>query len=247
MTDSGLAARLLDPIEQNTIPERVAKRLLGLIASGALKPGDRLPPERELAQQLNVGRTAVREALKLLTLGGLLEARRGDGTYVRQEFTSLLSQQVQWPLLLHGDEIEMIFEVREALEVKTARLAAERATAEEIERIAVFRQLQAIAGRDIERETELDLSFHQAIADASHNVLLAQLMSSLQVMLRQYVMLSNEMTDRLETTIAEHSAIYEAIVARDADAAGQAMLDHLIISKEWILHGFDGWQTMTAS
>jgi GntR family transcriptional repressor for pyruvate dehydrogenase complex len=228
---------LLDPIEPSTVTELVAKRLLGLIASGALKPGDRLPPERELAQQLNVGRTTVREALKLLTLGGLLEARRGDGTYVRQEFTSLLSQQVQWPLLLHGDEIEMIFEVREALEVKTARLAAERATAEEIERIAVFRQLQAIAGRDIERETELDMVFHEAIAGAAHNMLLSRLMISLHDILRQYIALSNEMTDRLDTTMSEHAAIYEAIVARDADAAGQAMLDHLVLSRKWIVEG----------
>ena len=71
----------LEPIEQSTMTEQVANRLVKLLSNGDLKPGDKLPPERELAKRLNVGRTTVREALKLLTLSGLLEARRGDGTY----------------------------------------------------------------------------------------------------------------------------------------------------------------------
>jgi GntR family transcriptional repressor for pyruvate dehydrogenase complex len=194
-----------------------------------------LPPERELAKQFNVGRTTVREALKLLTLSGLLEAKRGDGTYVRRKFTSFLSQQIEWPILLSVHEVDMIVEVREALEVKTARLAAERATPEEIEKIEVFQQLLEIEGRDIERETDLDLEFHHAIADASHNELLSRLMFSLHNILRQYIALSNQMTDRLETTVAEHQTIYDAIAARDPDAAERAMTEHLAISKTWIL------------
>jgi len=226
---------LLEPIEQNTVTELVSKRLLGLISTGVLKPGDRLPPERELAQRLGVGRTTVREALKLLTLSGLLEAKRGSGTYVRQEFSSFLSQQIEWPVLLSVDEVDMIVEVREGLEAKTARLAAERATPEEMERIAVFQQLYQIQGRDIERETDLDLEFHQAIAAASHNGLLSRLMFSLQNILRQYIALSNEMTDRLDTTIVEHQRIYDAIAAKDPKAAEQAMMEHLAISRSWIL------------
>ncbi len=227
---------LLEPIEQSTMTELVAQRLVNLLSSGVLKPGDKLPPERELAQQLNVGRTTVREALKLLTLGGLLEARRGDGTYVRQEFTDFLSQQIEWPVLLSVNEVNMIVEVREGLEAKAARLAAERATPEEIERIEVFRQLLEIEGRDIERETDLDLEFHHAVANASHNELLRRLMLSLQKILRQYIALSNQMTDRLETTVAEHQAIYDAIAAGDPDAAEYAMINHLAISKTWIIN-----------
>jgi GntR family transcriptional repressor for pyruvate dehydrogenase complex len=191
--------------------------------------------ERELAQQLGVGRTTVREALKLLTLGGLLEARRGDGTYVRQRFTSFLSQQIEWPVLLSVQEVDKIVEVREALEVKASRLAAERATPEEVERIGIFRELLEIEGRDIERETDLDLKFHHAIAEASHNELLSGLMLSLQNMLRQYIALSNQMTDRLETTVTEHQAIYDAIAASDVDDAERAMSEHLALSKTWIL------------
>jgi DNA-binding FadR family transcriptional regulator len=227
---------LLEPIEQKTMTELVAQRLVNLISSGTLKPGDKLPHERELAQQLNVARTTVREALKSLTLCGLLDAKRGDGTYVREEFVHLLSQHIQWPILLSASEVDMIVEVREGLEAKAARLAAERATPKDIERIGVFRQLLEIEDRDIERETDLDLEFHHAIADASQNELLSRLMLSLQNILRQYIALSNQMTDRLETTVAEHQAVYDAIVARDSDAAERAMIDHLAISKTWILN-----------
>jgi GntR family transcriptional repressor for pyruvate dehydrogenase complex len=133
----------------------------------------------------------------------------------------------------------MVLEVRQPLEVQAARLAAARATSEELERIAGFRQLLEIEGRDIEQETELDLEFHNAIASASHNELLSRLMLSLQSILRQYIELSNEMTDSHETTAAEHQAIYDAIAAQDSEVAEQAMIQHLAISKVLILRAFD--------
>ena len=230
----------LEPIEKNTVTELVARRLVAQLSSGALKPGDKLPGERELARQLNVGRTTVREALKLLTLSGLLDARRGDGTYVRREFGDFLSQQIKWPVLLSVDDLDMIVEVREGLEVKAVRMAAQRATPEDIERIGVFKQLLEIEGRDVERETDLDLEFHHAIASASQNSLLCRLMISLHDILREYIALSNQTTDRLETTVAEHQAIYDAIVARDSDAAEEAMIKHLAMSKSWILKASKG-------
>ena len=116
----------LEPIEQTTVTEQVANRLVKLLSNGELKPGDKLPAERDLARQLNVGRTSVREALKLLTLSGLLEARRGDGTYVNTSFMGALTRHIEWPLLLNASELDRVVEVREALEVKAARLAAQR-------------------------------------------------------------------------------------------------------------------------
>ncbi len=233
---TGKAADLvLEPIEQKTMTELVAQRLVNLLSVGVLKPGDKLPAERDLAHQLNVSRTTVREALKLLTLSGLLEARRGDGTYVCQDFTSFLSHQIEWPVLLSASEVDMIVEVREGLEAKAARLAAERATRQDIGRLAVFRQMQEMEVTDVERVTDLDLEFHDAVACASHNELLCRVMSSLQNILRQYIALSNQMTHEPETTIAEHQAIYAAIASGDPDAAEQAMMDHLAISKSWIL------------
>jgi GntR family transcriptional regulator, transcriptional repressor for pyruvate dehydrogenase complex len=228
----------IEPIEQKTMTELVSKRLIHLISSGALKGGDKIPPERDLAMQLNVGRTTLREALKLLTLSGVLEAKRGDGTYVRAEFIDLLSQQLAWPVLLGTRDLDMLLEVRLPLEVQSARLAAERCNEEDLKRIRGFEKLLEIRGRDIQKETDLDLEFHQAIADASRNKLLCQLMQSLHGILRQYIMLSNEATDRVETTVAEHQAVYDAIAARDSDTAEHAMKEHLRLSKMWITTAF---------
>ena len=228
---------LIEPLEHSTMSELVAKRLIKLLSNGSLKAGDRIPPERDLALSLRVGRTTLREALKLLTLSGVLEARRGAGTFVRGEYTDLLSRQLAWPLLLNTHDLDMILEVRLPLEAQAARLAAERSSDKDLERIAVFRELLSIDGRDIERETDLDLQFHEAIAAASGNQLLRQLSNSLRGILRQYIMLSNEGTDRVETTVDEHEVVFGAISDHDPDAAEQAMKRHLALSKEWIMSG----------
>jgi GntR family transcriptional repressor for pyruvate dehydrogenase complex len=232
--DKNLDTMQLDPIKRDTVTEIVAQRMMALLSEGVLRPGDKLPTERDLAHQFQVGRTTVREALKLLTLSGILEAKRGDGTYVRRDFRAFLAQQISWPLLLSNREVEMVAEVREGLEVKTARLAAIHATPEEIKEIEVFRDMHRIKDRDIEFETDLDMKFHTAIAKAAHNELLFHLMMSLQGIVRQYIALANVKTDLLETTIAEHQAVYLAIVSRDPDAAEHAMISHLLSGKEWI-------------
>jgi GntR family transcriptional regulator, transcriptional repressor for pyruvate dehydrogenase complex len=233
-----LSSLPLEPIEQSTMSELVAKRLIKLLSNGTLKAGDKVPPERDLAARLNVGRTTLREALKLLTLSGVLVTRRGDGTYVCAEFGNLLSHQLAWPVLLNTHDVDMVMEVRSPLEVQAARLAAERATPADLESIGVFRHLLAIEGRDTERETALDLEFHDAIAAASRNRLLFDLMKSLHSIMRQYIMLSNEMTARLQSTVAEHQKVYDAIAAHDPDGAESAMKEHLKWSKDWITSGF---------
>lgn len=226
---------LIQPIRQKTATELVAQSLVGFLSTGALKPGDRLPTERDLAQQMNVGRTTVREALKLLTLSGLLEVKRGDGTYVSLNFSNFLSNQIKWPLLLSVQNVQAIVEVREALEVKAVHLATQNATEDEIKKINNFHELLKLHGSDIKQETEIDLKFHNAIAEASHNELLSRLMISLQDILREYISLSNQNTNRIDSPMTEHQAILDAIKSRKPKEAEQAMMDHLSISKTWIL------------
>ena len=221
----------LKPIKRQTMSEVVARRVIDVISSGTLKPGDRLPPERDLAAQLQVSRTTVREALKLLTLVGLLEAHRGSGTYVTREYSNFVANSIEWPVLLGADEVDQIVEVREPLELQAARLAAKRANDQDLERIAVYEGLKEIQGRDIERETEIDLAFHEAVAVASHNELLVRLMLSLQTILEQYILQSMRMTEDKNSTFDEHESIHKAILARDPEAAACAMAEHLAISK----------------
>ncbi|MCK5736173.1 MAG: FadR family transcriptional regulator [Spirochaetaceae bacterium] len=226
---------ILEPIKQKTATELVAQKLVELLSTGVLKPGSRLPAERDLASQMDVGRTTVREALKLLTLSGLLEVKRGDGTYVSRNFNNFLSNHVKWPLLLSAIDVEAVVEVREALEMKAVHLAAIHATTEELEKIAAYHKMLEDGSSDIEQETEIDLKFHHAIATASHNELLCRLMLSLQDILREYVLLSNRNTDRSNSPMSEHQAILDAISSGNPKEAEKAMMNHLSISKTWIL------------
>jgi GntR family transcriptional repressor for pyruvate dehydrogenase complex len=224
----------LEPLERQTATEAVAERLLRLINDGILRPGTRLPPERQLAQQLQVGRTTVREALKLLTLSGLLEARRGSGTYVKQDFSSFVVNQLHWPALLEGLNTKHVSEVREALELQAARLAALSASEADLERIAVFREMFAIKGRDNERETEIDMAFHEAVAIASGNPLLERLMLSLHDLLHDYIACTIQATSDIDVTNRGHQEIFDAIAAGDPDAAARAMHAHLVQARERI-------------
>ena len=217
-----------------TATEAVVQRLIGLINSGALQPGDRLQSERELTEQLQVGRTTVREALKLLSHSGLLEAKRGSGTYVRRSFSSLVANQVNWPALLSVQDVDHLLEVREALEVLAARLAAQRATDEEIEVIAAHRRLLDLGGDASEQAVDVDLEFHRAIAVASHNPMLVQLMLMMKSLLRDYVLLSYAMADDMETTYQAHDWIFRAIQSRRPEAAAAAMATHLAVSRWWV-------------
>ncbi len=225
---------LLDPIERQSATEAVAGSLIKLLNDGALLPGDRLPSERELATQLQVGRTTVREALKLLTLSGLLEAKRGSGTFVREDYSSFIANQVKWLTLLSAQDVDQLLEVREALELQTVKLATQRATDEEIKKIESFRKWPELKKRDAESDAENDFKFHLAIAVASHNQLLVELILSLRNLLRDYVILANELAEDMESTFQEHERVFQAILSRKPDVAAVAMSRHLAISRSWV-------------
>jgi GntR family transcriptional repressor for pyruvate dehydrogenase complex len=217
-----------------TATEAVSKHLIEMINSGTWSPGDRLPPERKLAEQLGVGRTTVREALKLLTLSGFLRARRGSGTYVRDEYSSLLTHQMEWPALLGKKEVDQLLEVREALETQTARLAAQRATSEDIDMIASLAEMIDKEDREPEKWADIDFRFHLAIAAASKNPLFVQLLTSLEDLLKEYVVLANVAAEDMKTTANEHRRVASAIKSGNPDKAAQAMARHLVLSRLWV-------------
>src|SRR5215217_2767934 len=123
----------IDPIKREPLTTQVARRLVEYILSGRIEPGDRMPSERALAEAFGVGRSAMREALKALTLIGLLEVRHGDGTYLKKADAALLPQVIEWGLLLGERRTMDLVEARQKIETIIAGLAAERRTAEDVE------------------------------------------------------------------------------------------------------------------
>jgi GntR family transcriptional repressor for pyruvate dehydrogenase complex len=229
------------PVKNATLPQVIAEQIISLIAEGRFEPGDRLPTETDLAQQFGVGRSTVREALKSLAMVGIVETRRSTGTYVSESYGNYANNQLNWAVRFSERELSDIVEVRRGLESQTAALAAERATAEQIERLAEL--VAAMRDRTLsgEQMTEYDTAFHVLVAEASHNSMLHNLILSIRNLLRDYMRLGFAMLTEDEDNVTVHERILRAIVARQPEEARQAMLAHLDASTEWIMHAAREW------
>jgi len=207
------------------IKERVAGQLRSLIEAGSLHAGERLPSERELAEQLGVSRSTVREAVQFLGALGLVEIRHGSGTFVRAD-GDLPSEWLQWTKR-HQVEVHELLEVRRGLEAVAAELAAERKHELEAMQEALADMEAALDGPDVPGLVEADLSFHTALAAASGNTALRHLAESLgRELLRERGAIWNE-PGRPERSLREHRRIYDAVRAGDALGARTALVDHL--------------------
>jgi len=214
-----------EPIQRDPIVVELTKKLLDYIFSGSVKPGDRLPTERQLQDALGVGRSAIREALKVLNVLGILEIRQGDGTYLRKMNSSLLTRSIEWGLLLGGAEIMEIVEMRRELEVSIARFAARRRTAEEVEELK--RILDEMKTSDVDQFVERDIQFHLKLAEMARNNVMRNVLVHIQSLLRTWIKCVIEAAKDTDFSYEYHLAIYKAGEAGDPEGAAQAMASHL--------------------
>jgi DNA-binding FadR family transcriptional regulator len=203
--------------------EAVSDAIVALIRSGELRPGMRLPSEPQLVQMTGISRSSVREAIRTLQTMGLLEVRRGQGTFVREiDPESVTDSQL---LLLLDDHtvLENLVEVRCALEPVIARVAAERATAEDVAVISeALRAMNSAVGMDDWRPAHL--AFHKALVDATHNIILMKIWGLITVFLKD----SPLVTGALKVSMPHvHTDLYDAITVRDGSKATAAMADHI--------------------
>ena len=226
MTGGGASLGRLDLARPSRSVE-VAQSLLSYLLSGDLSPGDRIPSERSLSEILGVGRGAVREALKSLTLLGLLEVRQGDGTYLSSTNSSLLPQIVEWGIMLGEQHILDLVEARQEVEVSLAGLAAARRTAADIETLGAALQAMRERVEDIGAYIEADVNFHLVVADISRNSVLAGVLANIRTLLRVWT--TRVVTDAasVQDSLALHPPVFEAIRDGDVEAARCAMRHHM--------------------
>lgn len=207
----------------------ITRLLLARLTKGHLEVGQKLPGERQLAEELGVGRSTIREVLKSLALLGLLDVRQGDGTYLSANTSDVLPQVVEWSLLLGGRSIRSLTEARFHLEVILAGMTAERRSDAELEMLNdVFaRMSSAVIGADHDAYAEADADFHVAIANASGNEILASVLQSIRALLRSWTEQVTSGPVTLEQSLALHQPILDAICKRDSDAASSAMKTHM--------------------
>ncbi len=205
----------------------VATRLLDLFTSGSISPGTRLPPERQLAARLEVGRSAVREALAALEILGIVDVRPGSGTYLRGTASDLLPQTLRWGLLIGQKNTGELLELRSGLEIYVARLAAGRATGGEIAELSASLRRMTASVSDLKAFARADADFHNALAAAAGNDTLVDMLHVVRSLLQVYAdrAVHDEAAARL--AIDEHEAVFRAVEGRDADAAASAMAVHM--------------------
>ena len=219
------------------LSDKVADLLLRSITRRGLQPGDKLPSERELAEQFGVSRTVVREAVRALVAKGVIDARTGSGLRVAAVAAAAVSESIA--LYLRGGTLEYpkVHEVRKLLEVEISALAAERSDDAHLRQLEeVCAEMEVVIGEDIERASRLDLEFHRAIAKATANELYLLLLDSIGEALLE-VRRGNLQTGAGDETLHAHRAILAAIRARDPEGARRAMATHLDqVDRHWEEH-----------
>ena len=219
-------------VPRGTAVSEVVKQLVALLTAGELTPGSRLPPERQLAERLGVGRSAVREALAALEILGIVTVRPGSGTYLRDTTSELLPTTLSWGLMLNAARTRELIEVRGGLEVQAAAYAAERATDVDVEKLRGYIETMAASLEDLDAFLQADIRFHLQIALSADNDVLKDLLQSTRSLLRLWVEMGLSERDQAEAAYREHLAVFEAIEAHDPEAALQAMRDHMATAAE---------------
>ena len=224
------------------LTDEAITKLRSMIQSGDLPPGARLPPENQLAMQMGISRSGVREAVKVLESARVLDVRRGDGTYVTSLAPKLLLEGVGFAVeLLQGETLLEVMEVRRLLEPAATGLAARRVSDAQLEELAAALQDMRDAASDPEALLRADVAFHRIVIASTGNETLTSLLDGLSSQTaRARIWRGLVLGNVTEATIDEHRAIYDALRARDPFLAQSAALLHVNTSEAWLRTVLDG-------
>jgi GntR family transcriptional repressor for pyruvate dehydrogenase complex len=207
------------------LSSEILARLQQGIRDGVLSVGDKLPSERELAESLGVSRNSVREAIRALEALDVIEVRHGDGTFIKApDVASLLSPFLD-VLLEKQTFLREVLEFRRLVEPAIARLAAERATDEDLERLRRILEDHEARIKKRQAVVDVDIAFHREIAQAAHNSVIQSTLELLSTTLQDFRYLWGE--GRPARSASAHRAVFEAIARRDGEAAELAMAEHI--------------------
>ena len=226
-SDAHLICDALLPLAPGSGASAVTSRLLELFTSGSVTPGSRLPPERRLAEVLAVSRSAVREALATLDTLGVVETRPGAGTFLRSQRSAVLPESIRWSMLVGERDLEELVELRSALEVHAAWLAAERAPAATAARLSPHLDRAAANLDDLGVFIDADREFHRELARATGNTTLQDLLDITHGLLRSLAGGTPEARRLAGIALDEHRAVLTAIASGDPEAASAAMRSHM--------------------
>jgi GntR family transcriptional regulator, transcriptional repressor for pyruvate dehydrogenase complex len=217
------------------VTDEAIEKIKAMITSGALRAGDRLPKEADLAADLGLSRNSLREAVRALALVNILDVRRGDGTYVTSLEPQALLEALNFIVDFHRDDTVLEFlQVRRILEPAATAMAAERITPEEVQGLQEL--LDSLGPNpDPEDLVEKDMEFHRRIVACAGNSVLSSLLETMSgPMTRARVWRGITQTGTVARTIAEHHAILDALTAHDPEVARSWATVHIAGVEQWL-------------
>ena len=224
--------RVVRPMKNGLMAEQVVIQVREMIRQGSLKPGDRLPPERELAKRLGISRASLRHGLRALTAIGVLTSRHGSGTYIAAGPPALDSEPLRMLADLHRFTPDEMFEARKLLESGLAGMAAENAQPEHLATMAEEITEMYATLQDPQEYLIHDIRFHRAVAAASGNQILAALMNMVSTVMYERRRATVERATDLKESVEFHRTIYRLIRAGKSDEAKAAMSRHLELAQQ---------------
>jgi GntR family transcriptional repressor for pyruvate dehydrogenase complex len=217
----------LEPLRKSGLTEMLVARILGLVAAGNLAAGDQLPAERKLAETFNVSRPTLREAIRALSVLGVLEIRHGGGVFVSSLSAADLLQPLTFFLTLRSTEVDKLYEARQLIEGDIAARASQRAGDQDVAQLEGLIVEQQGVTEQPERYRAVDTAFHQRLAELADNEFLARAAQSLNVLGLEFRKVASETPRVIGQSIKDHTAIVKAIKRRDAEQARAAMTAHM--------------------
>ena len=220
---------LPSPVVQNgkdNVTQQLIQRFQEMLREGVLTQGTRLPSERELGAHFNVARSSLRQALKVMEIMGIITQKVGDGSYLNTDTSAVLAVPMEFLFLLDDTSVEELTELRLLMEPGLARLAAQRATADDIALLRRSVKDLETSGQDMLKLVSSDLLFHRAIFQASKNRAASSLFQTIHRAMAKMILVTSQLVE-LEHTLAFHKPIMRAIEQRKGEEAAALMRDHL--------------------
>lgn len=213
----------------DTLVNRLTDYFAGEMLEGRLHRRDQIPSDREIAKMLGVGRSAVREALKVLDVMGMIDIRFGQGTYLTTSESNFFTIPLSWSMFLDGEQIDSILEIRGILEQKSAELAACCSDEVKLSRLSdiYFKMQSDYENKDLTKILDDDIEFHSSIAECSGNQIIYSMLQTIRNLMKRISGTGMVDKNQVYDIFAEHRKIYGAIILHDKELAVEAMKDHL--------------------
>lgn len=226
---------MFKPVKNMKVYEQVVDQIKEMVRVGEIKKGDKLPTERVMAEELEVSRTSIREAMRALEVVGLIESKQGAGNYIREEFDDVLLEPLSIVFMLQNGTNRDILELREVLELSTIFLSVMRINEEDLKRLGELVE-KFKTSKDEEENVRIDSEFHSIIVRGANNVLISNLLEGVSELVNKFISegrraILSDIRNRGKL-LDYHEKIYIAIKNRDAYAAYKHMQEHFQLIKE---------------